>query len=213
MVPNPGLDNGSNIQTMEEAGKWGKLFSNQIESRMDLGMSGAWNLTWERDNLGCSKQEAIVILEKFPVTASHSRDSGGVRGARMICHFSLLNPLIILSSHLIETDVSFSEVTIWRQHTIICLMVYFWVIYHLDQNHPDSIQLGSCEKFQPFWDCFNELFIKPITSDQESQTSPICRVLSADHIRASDRVRAGQGFYIVILSAIKLEPRSKVSAV
>ena len=149
---------------------------------------------WEGDNLGCSKREVIVILKKFPVTASHSRDSGGVRGARMICHFSLLNPLIILSSHLIETDVSFSEVTIWRQHTIICLMVYFWVIYHLDQNHPDSIQLGSCEKFQPFWDCFNELFIKPITSDQESQTSPICRVLSADHIRASDRVRAGQGF-------------------
>ena len=57
-------------------------------------------------------------------------------------------------------------------------------------------RLVSCEKFQPFWDCFNELFIKPITSPQESQTSPICRVLSPPHrAAAADRVRdKGQGF-------------------
>ena len=36
----------------------------------------------------------------------------------MICHFSLLNLLIILSSHLIETDVSFSQVTKWQQQIL-----------------------------------------------------------------------------------------------
>ena len=33
-------------------------------------------------------------------------------------------------------------------------------------------RLASCEKFQPFWDCFNDLFIKPITKPEEWQTCP-----------------------------------------
>ena len=63
----------------------------------------------------------------------------------------------------------FFSVHLWSRHKNI-----------FDKNHPAP---ASCEKFQPFWDCFNELFIKPITLDQESQTSPTCGVLSTDHIQ------------------------------
>ena len=47
-----------------------------------------------------------------------------------------------------------------------------------------SLRLGwctgvrACEKCQPFCDSFNELFIKPITTSQELQTSQPRRYLS-----------------------------------
>ena len=99
------------------------------------------------------------------------------------CHLSniVLMKAVTPSSNpgIIQSSGSMMIVTSYNQHHHIPAIYWTFLTRYIMPSLSVSqhklcghARLVSCEKFQPFWDCFNDLFIKPITKPEEWQTCP-----------------------------------------